>query len=99
MNINGLLVSKHAINRMRERFRLYFPSLKIEEDNLTRSLILGQLSKSIQCIKWKSIPFYTNMIGWKYGNIEVYRNGPVFYVVLNNRIVTTVLPKWFGEDI
>lgn len=101
MSGKPIFVSKHAIKRLRERFRLSFASGNFEHDTITISLILGQLGKAKHCIKWKLVPFYTNMIGTKYKHpIEVYKNGPVFYVVAEEPtrfVVVTVVPRWLCD--
>jgi hypothetical protein len=103
LSISGkpVTVSHHAIQRMRERFRLSFAAYNWESNKLTNELILRELGKAHQCIKWKLVPFYTNMMSWKFKfPTEVYKCGSVFYI-LNEEptryVVATVVRNWWCE--
>lgn len=75
-------VSKHAIERLKERFYFYFPISCFYSAEDTKSFIRGQLKSARKLSEWKMCPFYANMIGWKHGpNTEVYYKAPVYYIV------------------
>ena len=96
-----VIVSKHAVKRMRERFRLRFAAYNWESHALTEALILRELTKAQHCIKWKQIPFVTNMLSWKHPMpVEVYKCGSVYYILnLSPKytIVATVVRNWWCE--
>lgn len=85
---------------MRERFRLHFAAYNWERPRYTEALILRELSKAHECIKWKQVPFYTNMVSSKYGPTIVYKCGSVYYI-LNEKLscysVATVARRWLAE--
>lgn len=96
-----IIVSKHAMIRLKQRFGLLFSSDNFKHPSLTESLMLGQLRGANICVKWKMVPFYTNMYNWKYNYpFNVYRNGSIFYIVAegsNNYMITTVVKSWHCE--
>lgn len=98
---NQIVVSKHALERFLERFRLYFfRGVKNPSKEMYGNLIASQVSQGRVCFRWLSIPFYKNMIESEYGPTVVVYNKPCYYLCRTNGaklIVLTVVPKWYCE--
>ena len=96
-----MIVSRHAIKRFKERCRGLFPASTFSDDRLIISMILGQVSKGIECFYWKLSPFYRNKIMSKHGDIRVLKRSGVFYVtarVGTQEIVKTCMTKFQSEE-
>lgn len=92
-----IVISSHAITRFRERFRLFFNPIYFTNNAILLGLIEAQFKSAHPVIKWKQSPFYNNKEYSKHGNIDVYRNGPIFFIVVNKKnklIIKTVIHKW-----
>lgn len=62
-----IIVSRHARNRLKERFFLYFHISYFYTEDLTDSLLIELAKKAKEVIWWKQSPFYLNKVTSKYG--------------------------------
>ncbi len=84
------VVTAHAIDRLRERFRLKFPKY-CNDRRETESLILGQISTAQQMNEWKTAPFYVNRMGWQYGpGVEIFKKSGVYFICVMKGDVCSV---------
>lgn len=75
------LVTKHARDRLRERFRLKFSPSFFSDPRMTDSLIIGQVSTAIRKECWKRSPFHVNRVAWKYGQgTEIYHKSGIYFI-------------------
>ena len=75
-----VVVTGHAIDRFRERFRLRFHKYCKSRPDIA-SLIIGQVSTAHRLDSWKSVPFYANKVGAKYGTgVEIFLKSGVYYL-------------------
>lgn len=78
--IKNIIVTKHAIQRLKERFRAKFYRY-VYNDELSHNLILAQVANGTSLNDWKRIPFYVNKIGSLYGqNTEIVTKSGVYYI-------------------
>ena len=86
------VITKHAMERMRERFRLRFAASHFSNPQMLQSLMNGQLSTASHKNEWKSNSFCLNRVAWMYGpGIEIYKKSGVYYVCKVKDDVCTVL--------
>lgn len=62
-----IIVSRHARNRLKERFFLQFHISYFYTENLTDSLIIELAKNAKEVMWWKLNPFYLNKVTSKYG--------------------------------
>lgn len=62
-----IIVSRHARNRLKERFFLQFHISYFYTDDLTDSLIIELAKNAKEVMWWKLSPFYHNKVTSKYG--------------------------------
>lgn len=93
-------ISNHALLRMKERFRLTFPSHYFISKTSIINLMIGQISTAREVGGWKSVPFYLNMIQSKYGDITVFHRSGIYYVCRKENeslICVTVVKNWYFD--
>lgn len=72
-----IIVSRHARNRLKERFYLHFHISYFYTEDLTDSLIIELAKNAKEVMWWKLSPFYHNKVTSKYGPtvvLEVNKN-------------------------
>jgi len=75
-----ITVTKHAIERLKERFYWTFPASTWSHRRITENVIIGQVMTATKCFKWKTVPFYHNFYTTKHGpNIEFFYKSGVYY--------------------
>jgi len=75
-----IIVSNHAIDRLKQRFRVRFYKYIFDKE-MTRNLIMAQVMNARVMESWKSVPFYVNKLGTKYGTgVEILYMSGVFYL-------------------
>lgn len=103
MNINDykIIVSNHAIQRLKERFYWTFSNY-FSNRYVTESLIIAQLKNSKYVWDWKNVPFYYNKMCTEYNstNLEVFTKSGVFYLCRTDEInkkllVATCVKRFF----
>ena len=97
-----IIISKHAIRRLRQRFLFTFPSSCWINERATENLMIGQLTTARKCFKWKDCDFYRNKLTSKYsGKLEVFEKSGVYYCcqVMNDTVfVKTVVRYMYCEN-
>ena len=94
-----IIVSAHSLMRFKERFKHIFPKSFFYDDESTRYLMRGQLSKARHLIAWKMSPFYLNKMGVGF---EAYQFSGVIYLCTRDQnclIIRTVVRTWFGARL
>lgn len=97
----NIIVSKHAMNRFRERFSKYFCQITGKSDELTYNLISAQVSIGRVCHLWTLSPFIKNKVDSNYGvGTVAIATHPCYYICEfsgKRLIVKTVVPRWECE--
>ena len=62
-----IIASRHARNRLKERFYLQFHISYFYTEDLTNSLIIELAKNAKEIMWWKLHPFYLNKVTSKYG--------------------------------
>ena len=91
-----IIVTNHAITRLKQRFGLKF--YRYTSDlMMLENLIIGQVSTAQRLDSWKSVPFYANKMASTYGpNTEIYLKSGVYFVCErwgDNLVVKTCVEK------
>jgi hypothetical protein len=93
-----VIVSQHAIQRLKERFRNRFYNY-FQHPEMTRNLIIAQVMNAQHLIDWKQTPFYVNKIATTYGDgVEIMHKSGVYYICNykasdNSLYVKTCVPR------
>lgn len=91
------IVTKHAMHRFKQRFKLLFPASYTRDDRMLESLIIGQVSTGKVMTEWKHCPFYVNRVATEYGTgVEVvYKSGVYYVCVVSNgkMFIKTCAPR------
>ena len=97
-----VIISNHAVKRMRERFRLRFPRSAFETHRGIENLMIAQLQNARRCERWKQVPFYRNRAMTEYGpDLEVFERSGVYYACREPEpgrlFCMTVFQRWHCE--
>ena len=66
-----IIVSNHVINRIRERFRLYFKDSVISNNIKTRYLVEKLIKEGREDVEFAMTPFYVNKYDSKHGGPSI----------------------------
>lgn len=79
-----LVITKHAIERFTQRFRLMFKANWFKDDN-TRHLIKNLFNKSYRDLAFEMTPFYRNKLSVKHGRpLTLFKTGEIVFVCCVN---------------
>ncbi len=81
MNAPTFHVSKHALQRMRQRFRLLVPSIYLTSDNALRDYVTRIAVKGKEEADWQRSHFYRNKMHSKYGQDTVIIKAGSIYLL------------------
>lgn len=92
-------VSKHAADRLRQRFQLRFFGY-FDNYEMTKNLILGQVTNGIHLEGWKKNPEYFRRMLEEYGpSTEVFHKSGVFFICEYNKMTNSMLVKTCVEHM
>ena len=88
-------ISKHSMDRIRQRFKLYFKSYHFDSYDATRMLLYSLLDRAKLQSWWLNCPFYVNKVQSIYGPIVAYyveTPTTMFFIVdiTTNTVITVV---------
>ena len=88
-------ISKHAAERLLQRFKLWFPYL-IEHPTIhgARTLLEILIKECEEIHDWKYNPFYCNYHGMNPKTCKVLRYKELMYLFVRDDTVTTVVKKY-----
>lgn len=91
-----ILVSNHAVERLKERFYFRFKGY-FANFQTTKNLIQAQVSTGLIMQDWKQSPFYVNKMATNYGDkTEIIKKSGVYFICSRNDnvlMVKTCVPK------
>lgn len=93
----GIIVTSHAVARLRERFHLFIPNIYLASDVALRDYIVRLIVKGQEITDWQRSDFYRNKFQSKYGvGMRMVKAGSVLFLCRNDNgrlVVTTCVKK------
>lgn len=76
-----IVITDHACQRFRERFRLACPQKYQGDMRMFKSFIVALVQQGIVRNCWKSVPFYVNKLATEHGEgTEIIENKGIFFI-------------------
>lgn len=101
-----VIFSRHAIQRVQERFRIFFPPETFASERRARWVLEENFKRAVEWRVWQDSPFYLNMVSCRHGKgTRSFVRKPLIYICQevpgdkNTLICRTVVDRFLSLDL